>query len=96
VAGRQGQVAAQNMLGRRVRFDAVPFFWSQHYDTQISYVGHAEKWDAVRIDGDPAKLDCAVRYELAGRVLAVATIGRDLESLRTEAAMESVGAAKPD
>jgi apoptosis-inducing factor 3 len=96
VAERQGQVAAKNMLGRRVRFDAVPFFWSQHYDTQISYVGHAEKWDAVEVAGDPAKLDCTVTYKLAGRVLAVATIGRDLESLRAEAGMESEGGAKSD
>jgi apoptosis-inducing factor 3 len=89
VAERQGQVAAKNMLGRRERFDAVPFFWSQHYDTQISYVGHAEKWDAVEIDGDPASLNCAVRYKRGGRVLAVATIGRDMESLQAEATMES-------
>ena len=92
VAERQGQVAARNMLGRREKFSAVPFFWSQHYDTAINYVGHAEKWDSVEISGDPGALDCAVRYKLAGRVLAVATIGRDLESLRSEAAMES-GAA---
>jgi NADPH-dependent 2,4-dienoyl-CoA reductase/sulfur reductase-like enzyme len=89
VAERQGQVAARNMLGRREKFSAVPFFWSQHYDTAINYVGHAEKWDSVEIEGDPGALDCAVRYKLAGRVLAVATIGRDLESLQSEAAMES-------
>jgi NADPH-dependent 2,4-dienoyl-CoA reductase/sulfur reductase-like enzyme/nitrite reductase/ring-hydroxylating ferredoxin subunit len=88
VAQRQGQVAARNMLGRRELFAGVPFFWSQHYDAQISYVGHAESWDAVEIDGDPAALDCQVSYKRGGRVLAVATIGRDLASLRAEASME--------
>src|SRR4029077_15014424 len=35
VALRQGQTAARNMLGAREAFDAVPFFWSQHYDVPI-------------------------------------------------------------
>jgi NADPH-dependent 2,4-dienoyl-CoA reductase/sulfur reductase-like enzyme len=89
VAERQGQVAARNMLGRREPFDAVPFFWSQHYDTRINYVGHAESWDAVEIEGSLDEADCAVTYKRAGRPLAVATISRDLQSLRSEAAMES-------
>ena len=42
VAQRQGQTAALNMLGGREKFVAVPFFWSQHYDVPINYVGHAE------------------------------------------------------
>ena len=88
VAQRQGQVAARNMLGHRERFDAVPFFWSQHYDIPINYVGHAEKWDALEVDGDIAAKDCLLRYRLNGRLLAVASIFRDVESLQVEAAME--------
>jgi NADPH-dependent 2,4-dienoyl-CoA reductase/sulfur reductase-like enzyme/nitrite reductase/ring-hydroxylating ferredoxin subunit len=88
VAERQGQTAAKNILGQRQPFDAVPFFWSQHYDTAINYVGHAEQWDAVEIDGSLANLDCTVSYKRGGKTLARATIGRDLKSLETEAAME--------
>ena len=88
VAERQGQVAAKNILGQGQKFDAVPFFWSQHYDVAINYVGHSEKWDAVEIDGILDARDCAVTYKKGGRTLAVVTISRDLQSLRAEAAME--------
>jgi NADPH-dependent 2,4-dienoyl-CoA reductase/sulfur reductase-like enzyme/nitrite reductase/ring-hydroxylating ferredoxin subunit len=88
VAERQGQTAARNMLGQREAFDAVPFFWSQHYDMPINYVGHAEKWDEIAIEGDIAARDCLLKYKSNGRVLAVASIYRDLASLRAELAME--------
>ena len=88
VAERQGHVAARNILGYRERFDAVPFFWSQHYDTVINYVGHAEKWDVAEIDGALAARDCTVTYKRGDRPLAVATVSRDLPSLRAERAME--------
>jgi NADPH-dependent 2,4-dienoyl-CoA reductase/sulfur reductase-like enzyme/nitrite reductase/ring-hydroxylating ferredoxin subunit len=88
VAQRQGQTAARNMLGQNVPFDAVPFFWSQHYDIPISYVGHAEAWDEIAIEGDIAAKDCVLRYKRGGRVLAVASIFRDVESLQSELAME--------
>jgi NADPH-dependent 2,4-dienoyl-CoA reductase/sulfur reductase-like enzyme/nitrite reductase/ring-hydroxylating ferredoxin subunit len=92
VAERQGQTAARNMLGAEERFDAVPFFWSQHYDVPINYIGHAEQWDEIVIDGSVAAKDCVLRYKSKGRVLAVASIYRDLDSLKAELAMEQ-GAA---
>jgi NADPH-dependent 2,4-dienoyl-CoA reductase/sulfur reductase-like enzyme/nitrite reductase/ring-hydroxylating ferredoxin subunit len=88
VAERQGQTAARNMLGQREVFDAVPFFWSQHYDVPINYVGHAETWDEISVDGDIAGKDCLLRYKSGGRVLAVASIYRDVASLEAELAME--------
>jgi NADPH-dependent 2,4-dienoyl-CoA reductase/sulfur reductase-like enzyme len=88
VAERQGQVAALNMLGRHEKFAAVPFFWSQHYDVPINYVGHAEKWDELAIEGDIAGKDCLVRFKREGRTLAIASIFRDVQSLQSEVDME--------
>jgi NADPH-dependent 2,4-dienoyl-CoA reductase/sulfur reductase-like enzyme len=93
VAQRQGQTAALNMLGQREAFASVPFFWSQHYDVPINYVGHAEKWDELEIDGDIAAKDCLLRFTRNGRLLAVASIFRDIESLQAELAMERKAAA---
>ena len=88
VTERQGQAAARNMLGRREAFAEVPFFWSQHYDVPINYVGHAAKWDRLEIDGDIKGRDCVVRYVAKDKVLAVASIYRDVDSLKAEVAME--------
>jgi NADPH-dependent 2,4-dienoyl-CoA reductase/sulfur reductase-like enzyme/nitrite reductase/ring-hydroxylating ferredoxin subunit len=94
VAERQGQTAALNMLGQQQGFDAVPFFWSQHYDMPINYVGHAEQWDEIAIEGDIKAKDCLLKYRLKGRTLAVASIFRDLASLEAEALMEGEVAAR--
>ncbi|MFK0690864.1 FAD-dependent oxidoreductase [Mesorhizobium sp. IMUNJ 23033] len=88
VAERQGQTAALNMLGHREKFVAVPFFWSQHYDVPINYVGHAEQWDEIAVDGDITAKDCLLRFKRKGRPLAVASIFRDVESLEAELEME--------
>ena len=88
VAQRHGQVAAQNILGRGTRFNDAPFFWSQHYDTRINYVGHAEHWDVYEIRGSIEDGDALVAYREAGEIVAVATIARDVDSIRVQIAME--------
>ena len=40
------------MLGGCERYEDVSFFWSRHYDVPINYVGHAESWDELTIEGD--------------------------------------------
>jgi NADPH-dependent 2,4-dienoyl-CoA reductase/sulfur reductase-like enzyme/nitrite reductase/ring-hydroxylating ferredoxin subunit len=89
VAERQGQTAAKNILGGRVRFDAVPYFWSQHYDVTIRYVGHAERWDAVDIDGSLDARDATVSFLRNGKRMAAATVSRDRASLEVEVELES-------
>ncbi len=85
VAERQGQVVAANMLGLAQRFDAVPFFWTHHYDLELRYVGHAQTWDEIRIDGSIEARDCTARFFRDGMLLAAACIGRDMECLQIEA-----------
>jgi NADPH-dependent 2,4-dienoyl-CoA reductase/sulfur reductase-like enzyme/nitrite reductase/ring-hydroxylating ferredoxin subunit len=88
VAERQGQAAARNMLGMREPFDAVPFFWSQHYDVTIRYAGHADRWDSVRIDGSLERRDATVSFIQDGARRAVATVSRDRECLEAELELE--------
>jgi NADPH-dependent 2,4-dienoyl-CoA reductase/sulfur reductase-like enzyme/nitrite reductase/ring-hydroxylating ferredoxin subunit len=93
VAQRQGQAVARNLLGRRERFAEAPFFWSQHYDVSINYVGHATKWDAAELHGSLADRSATVAFRRDGRILAVATLFRDRESLDAELAIERADAA---
>jgi NADPH-dependent 2,4-dienoyl-CoA reductase/sulfur reductase-like enzyme len=90
VAERQGQTAARNILGRRERFDAVPFFWTDQYDLTLVYIGHAERWDRVEIQGQltSQERDCAITYKLGERKVAAAFVHRDIEALRTEVELE--------
>jgi NADPH-dependent 2,4-dienoyl-CoA reductase/sulfur reductase-like enzyme/nitrite reductase/ring-hydroxylating ferredoxin subunit len=95
VAERQGQTAARNMVGRRERFEAVPFFWTEQYDFGLAYVGHAERWDQAEICGqlDAKTRDCTITYRYRGKKLAMAVVHRDLEGLRAELEFERAIAA---
>jgi len=89
VAERQGQIAAENLLGGKRRFDHAPFFWSQHYDVSLSYVGHAVQWDSIEISGSLAEKSAVLAFRAGGRIAAVVTLFRDRESLEAEIAMEA-------
>ncbi len=88
VAERQGQTAARNMLGASERFTAVPFFWTEQYDFGLAYVGHAERFDTVDIEGNLDEHDSKITYLRGDRKLAVAVVHRDLEGLRAEMEFE--------
>ena len=92
VAERQGQTAARNILGKRERFEAVPFFWTEQYDFSLAYVGHAESFDTAEIDGqlDAVKHDCTITYRRGDKKVAVAVVHRDLIGLQVELEFERI------
>ncbi len=87
-AERMGQAAARDMVGRGSPFRAPPFFWSQHYDVPICYVGHCPTWDRLDEDGEIMAGDFTAVLRRGGRPMAVVTAGRDHVSLHAEDAME--------
>ena len=87
VAEQQGQAAARDMLGVGAPYGHVPFFWSQHYDVPINYVGHAESWDAAQVAGSLPDRNALVAYRKGGRIVAVASVYRDRDSLLAEDAL---------
>ncbi|AWM89094.1 pyridine nucleotide-disulfide oxidoreductase [Microvirga sp. 17 mud 1-3] len=94
VAERQGQTAARNILGQRERFDCVPFFWTEQYDFSLGYVGHAERWDTVEVEGQLAARDCTITYRRGAEKLAMAVVHRDLEGVQAEVEFERVMAER--
>lgn len=51
VAQQHARVAARNMLGGEVAYSGVPFFWTYHYGKRFDYLGHANAWDDVVVEG---------------------------------------------
>lgn len=88
VAQRQGQVAAKNMLGQKIKYQEVPFFWSQQFDVMMAYVGHASSQAKCEIKGSLEDRNCVITYREGSQIAAALTIGQDLESLRIEHEME--------
>jgi NADPH-dependent 2,4-dienoyl-CoA reductase/sulfur reductase-like enzyme len=88
VAERQGQTAARNILGARERFTVPPFFWSNHFDVHIRYVAHRSGDDRAIVSGDLKARNASVIFRDGDRLTAVASVGRDLENLKAELALE--------
>jgi NADPH-dependent 2,4-dienoyl-CoA reductase/sulfur reductase-like enzyme len=88
VAQRQGQTAARNMLGAREAFTLPPFFWSNHFDLHVHYVGHGSGNDHASVAGDLKGKNASVIFQSDDKLTAVASVGRDRENLQAELALE--------
>lgn len=78
-ASRQAAVAAKNILGRATVFDDPHWFWSDQYDLNLQYVGHAPRWDELVVRGSIDELDFAAFFLLDGILRAAFAVDRGTE-----------------
>jgi len=67
-----GSIAAYNMLGKKIPYGNIPFFWARFYDIGIQYVGLAHAWDEIYIDGSLDEIKFLAYYIKDDKILAVA------------------------
>ena len=85
LAQQHGRAAARNIAaalegGEQEAFTSVPFFWTGQFGLSLRYVGHAEDWDEVVVDGS-IEDGAFIAYYVRGRsVLAAAAVGRDQDA----------------
>jgi 3-phenylpropionate/trans-cinnamate dioxygenase ferredoxin reductase subunit len=86
-AAGQGAAVAHAILGDERPHAALPYFWSDQFELRLQYVGHAESWASVELDGQPASFVARYRDERGATVAALA-VNRpaDVGALRNELA----------
>ncbi len=87
LAQQHGRIAARNMAGEAVPYRGVPFFWSGQFGVSLRYLGHAEGWSDIHIDGSLDDKTFIAYYLRGDRVLAAAGVGRDREMAALHALM---------
>jgi 3-phenylpropionate/trans-cinnamate dioxygenase ferredoxin reductase subunit len=71
----QGPLAARSMLGQRVAYDRLPYFFSDQYEVGMEYTGFARTWDRVVLRGDPASREFLAFWLTGDRILAGMNVG---------------------
>jgi NADPH-dependent 2,4-dienoyl-CoA reductase/sulfur reductase-like enzyme len=86
-ASAQGAAVAAAILGREEPHDEPPYFWSDQLGLRLQYVGHAEGWDRVEIDGGSDSFRARYLDEDGGLVAALlANRPAEVAALRRELA----------
>ncbi len=81
-ANDQARVAAANLCGKKIAYDAVPWFWSDQFSTKLQSTGLLQGFDECVVRGEPSvsnESGFAVFYLKAGKVIAADCVARPKE-----------------
>jgi 3-phenylpropionate/trans-cinnamate dioxygenase ferredoxin reductase subunit len=95
-AQRQGINAARNMLGQRVPYDEIPWFWSDQYDANVQYAGHHTSYDELIVRGRLDAGSFAAFYLNRGVIDAVVSVNNAKDVRRAMPLIKSRRPVDPD
>jgi 3-phenylpropionate/trans-cinnamate dioxygenase ferredoxin reductase subunit len=78
-ANRQAAAAALSIMGRRASYDNVHWFWSDQYEFNLQYTGHAPRWTQAVVRGSLKARSFTVFYLHDGVIKAAFAINRGEE-----------------
>jgi 3-phenylpropionate/trans-cinnamate dioxygenase ferredoxin reductase subunit len=83
-AQNQAIVAAKAALGQDVRYDELPWFWSDQYDVNLQILGLPARWPEPVVRGDPASGSFSYFYLDGERIAAIVSVNapRDLRAAK--------------
>lgn len=95
-ANRLSTAAANAMLGRSQPFVDPHWFWSDQYDVNLQYAGHATSWDEIVVRGSLSDVDFCAFYLSGGAVRAVFAADRGGEVLAAKELIARGAPVSPD
>lgn len=93
---RQAGMAARNMLGRRVPYTEVHWFWSDQYDVNLQYAGYHTSAEQMIVRGSLASDSFLACYLNGGRIDAALAFNRGRELRRVMPLIKSRRAIIPE
>ncbi|HEY6906285.1 MAG TPA: FAD-dependent oxidoreductase [Ignavibacteriaceae bacterium] len=79
LAQQLGRVAGANMAGRKLKYEEVPFFWTDQAGITLRYAGFVKDWDEIIIDGIVSHKNFIAYYIKNNMIVAAAGMDRDKE-----------------
>jgi 3-phenylpropionate/trans-cinnamate dioxygenase ferredoxin reductase subunit len=83
---------AGTLTGDAVRYDPVPYFWSEQFGRMLQYAGHHASGDELVLRGDPAGPKWSVCWLSGGCLAAILTVDLPKDLMQGRRLIES-GAA---
>ncbi len=85
----QGKIAAKSLLGQRVPYDSVPWFWSDQADVKLQMAGLPMGADAHVVRGDPASKRFSVFHFAGDRLVCVDSMNRPADHMLARRLIEA-------